>query len=53
MYGGTVAAAEALASLLRLRPDFSLTWLSENMAWAEEVGERLLAGLRKTAPPAR
>ena len=47
------AAAEALASLLRPRPDFSLTWLGENMAWAKEVGERLLAGLRKAGLPAR
>ena len=53
MYGGTVAAAEALASLLRLRPHFSLTWLSENMAWAEEMDERLLAGLRKAGLPAK
>jgi TolB-like protein len=45
------AAAEALASLLRLRPNFSLKWLSENMAWAEEVGERLLMGLRKAGLP--
>ena len=53
MHGDTAAAAEALASLLRLRPEFSLKWLSENMAWAEEVGERLLAGLRKAGLPER
>ena len=53
MHGDTVAAAEAVASLLRLRPEFSLKWLSKNMAWAEEVGERLLAGLRKAGLPAR
>jgi tetratricopeptide (TPR) repeat protein len=34
------ASAEALAALMRLRPDFSVRWLSENMAWAEEVGGR-------------
>ncbi len=45
------ATAATLASLLRLRPDFSLKWLGENMAWAEEVGERLLAGLRKAGLP--
>jgi hypothetical protein len=45
------ASAEALAALMRLRPDFSVRWLSENMAWAEEVGERLLEGLRKAGVP--
>jgi adenylate cyclase len=51
MLGDRAAAAEALAALMRLRPDFSLTWLSENMAWAGEVGERLLEGLRRAGVP--
>ena len=51
MLGDRAAAVEALGALMRLRPDFSLTWLSENMAWAGEVGERLLAGLRRAGVP--
>jgi hypothetical protein len=38
-------------ALPTLRPDFSVRWLSENMAWAEEFGERLLEGLRKAGVP--
>jgi tetratricopeptide (TPR) repeat protein len=51
MRGDRAATVAALAALLRLRSDFSVRWLSENMAWAEEVGERLIEGLRKAVVP--
>jgi hypothetical protein len=51
MQGDLAAATEALATLLRLQPGFSLAWMSENMAYSEEVGERLLEGLRKAGMP--
>jgi adenylate cyclase len=51
MRGDRVATKAALAALMRLRSDFSVTWLSENMAWAGEVGERLIEGLRKAGVP--
>ena len=51
--GDMAAASEALAVLLRLRSDFSLTWLNENMPWAGEIGERLLEGWRKAGVPER
>jgi adenylate cyclase len=51
MKGDLAAAAEALATLLRLQPGSSLAWMSENMAYSEEVGERLLKGLRKAGMP--
>jgi hypothetical protein len=47
------AAAEALATLLCLRPDFSMAWASEHMPWAGEIGERLLEGWRKSGVPER
>ena len=47
MQGDTEAASEALAAMLRLRPDFSLAWVSENMPWTGEVRDRLLEGWRK------
>ncbi len=51
MQKDTVTAREALATVLRLRPDFSLAWLREDMACAEEVGERLLRSLRRAGVP--
>jgi TolB-like protein/Tfp pilus assembly protein PilF len=47
LQGDREAAAEALPALLGLRPDLSLAWLSENMTFAGEIGERVLEGLRK------
>ena len=44
-------AAEAFAGLLRPRADFSMAWVSENMAYRGEVGERLREGLRKARVP--
>jgi adenylate cyclase len=43
--------AEGLATLLRLQPQFSLAWMSENMAYSDDVGERLLEGLCKAGMP--
>jgi TolB-like protein/Tfp pilus assembly protein PilF len=51
MHGDMAAASGALATFLGLRPGFSLAWISENMAFAGEVLERLLAGLRKAGVP--
>jgi TolB-like protein len=45
------AAAEALAMMLRLRPDFSLTWVSAQTTWTGDMSERLLEGLRKAGVP--
>ena len=51
MRGDLASAADALARLRRLQPEFSLAWMRENMAYSEEVGERLLEGLRKAGMP--
>jgi adenylate cyclase len=51
MQGEREAAGEALGTLLRVQPDFSLAWVSEVMPWAGEIGERLLAGWRKAGVP--
>jgi class 3 adenylate cyclase len=40
------AAAEALVTVLRLRPDFSLTFVSGNTPLTGEVAERVIEGLR-------
>jgi hypothetical protein len=47
MQGPHDAAAEALAELLRVRPDFSLAWVRDNIPHIGEIRERLLEGLRK------
>ena len=51
MRGDMTAASEALATLLCLRPGFSLAWISENMAFTGDPLQRLLAGLRKAGVP--
>ena len=51
MQGEKETAAEALAGRLRLRSDFSLAWVSDNLPLAGEVGERWLEGLRKAGVP--
>jgi adenylate cyclase len=51
LLGDTVAASEAVTALLQLRPDFSLTWASENMPVSGDVLDRLLEGLRKAGVP--
>jgi tetratricopeptide (TPR) repeat protein len=51
MNGDVDTAEDALAALLRLQPDFSLTWLAEVMPWTGEIGERLLEGWRKARVP--
>ena len=47
MQGPQDTAAEALAELLRVRPDFTLAWASDNIPHIGEIRERLLEGLRK------
>jgi adenylate cyclase len=51
MAGDTDAAAVALATLLKLKPDFSMTWLRENMPWRGEIAGRLIEGWRKAGLP--
>jgi adenylate cyclase len=46
MKGDLKAASEALATLLRLRPEFSLAWIREIMPWTGEISERLVEGWR-------
>jgi hypothetical protein len=47
----TLAASEAVTTLLRLRPDFSLAWARENMPLSGDMLERLLDGLREAGVP--
>jgi adenylate cyclase len=51
MKGDLKAASEALAAPLRLRSEFSLAWLHENMPWIGEISERLNEGWRKAGVP--
>jgi hypothetical protein len=49
--GDAVAAAEGVTDLLRLRPDFSLTWAGKNVPLTGDILERLLDGLRRAGVP--
>ena len=51
--GDLTAAAEARGTLLRLRPEFSLTWMTENLPLpvTGEVAERQRDALRKAGVP--
>jgi tetratricopeptide (TPR) repeat protein len=51
MEGDLTTAAEARGTLLRLRPEFSLTWMTENMPPTGKMAERLREGLRKAGVP--
>jgi TolB-like protein len=51
LQGDMEAAADALLTLLRLRPHFSLAWMRENVPFSDHVLERLLAGLRTAGLP--
>ena len=51
MQGDLTAAAEARDTLLRLRPEFSLTWMTENMPNTGELAERLCEALRRAGVP--
>jgi tetratricopeptide (TPR) repeat protein len=51
MEGDLTAAAEARDTLLRLRPEFSLTWMTENLPPTGELAERLREGLRRAGVP--
>jgi adenylate cyclase len=51
MHGDIPGAAEALATLLRLQPNLSLAWVSENTAFVGNMTERLIEGLRKAGLP--
>jgi tetratricopeptide (TPR) repeat protein len=51
MQGELTAAAEARDPLLRLRPEFSLSWMKENLPPTGELGERLREGLRRAGVP--
>jgi len=47
MHEDSKSAEEALATLLRLRPDISLTWVSDTTPLIGEVASRVLEGLRE------
>jgi hypothetical protein len=51
MAGDLTAATEARGTLLRLRPEYSLTWMTENQVTPGERAERLREGLRKAGVP--
>ena len=51
LLGDAVGAAEAMRSLLRLRPDFSLTWAGKNVPLTGDILERFLDGLRRAGVP--
>jgi adenylate cyclase len=51
MQGDLTAAAEARDTLLRLQPEFSLTWAMENQPVTAEMAERLREGLRRAGVP--
>jgi adenylate cyclase len=51
MEGDLTAAAETRDTLLRLRPEFSLTWMTENMPLTGEMADRIYEGLRKAGVP--
>jgi tetratricopeptide (TPR) repeat protein len=51
MQGDLTAAAEARDALLRLRPEFSLSWMTENMPNTGKLAERLCEALRKAGVP--
>jgi TolB-like protein/Flp pilus assembly protein TadD len=51
MQNYNLAAEEALARLLLLRPDFSLSWVSGTTPLIGETAERILEGLRKAGAP--
>jgi adenylate cyclase len=51
MEGDMTAAAEARDTLLRLLPDYSLTWVTQNSPVTGELAERLREGLRKAGVP--
>ena len=51
MEGDLTAAAEARDTLLRLRPDYSLPWVTQNQAFTGELANRLYEGLRKAGVP--
>ena len=53
MQGDLTAAAEARDTLLRLRPEFSLTWMMENQPLTGEMADRIREALRKAGVPER
>ena len=48
---GDPTAAAARDTLLRLWPDFSLAWMTENSPVTGEYAERFREGLRKAGVP--
>jgi TolB-like protein/Tfp pilus assembly protein PilF len=51
MQGELTAAAEARDALLRLRPGYSLAWMTENLPPTGELAERLRDAFRKAGVP--
>ena len=44
-------AAEARDALLRLRPEFTLAWMADNLPQRGEIAERMREGLRRAGVP--
>jgi adenylate cyclase len=51
LQGNLTAAIEARNSLFRIRPEFSLAWMSENLPPSGDLKERLQGALRKAGVP--
>jgi hypothetical protein len=51
MEGDLTAAAEARGTLLRLHPEYSLTWMNENQPLTGEMTERFREALRMAGVP--
>jgi adenylate cyclase len=51
LLGDAFAATEAMRALLRLRPDFSLSWAGKNVPLTGDILKRFLDGLRKAGLP--
>lgn len=51
MEGDLTAAAQTRDTLLRLLPDYSLTWVTQNSPVTGELAECLREGLRKAGVP--
>jgi tetratricopeptide (TPR) repeat protein len=51
LHKNRAAAAEPLATLLRLRPDLTLSWVKGNTPLTGNVAERVVKGLRTAGVP--
>jgi adenylate cyclase len=47
LHGDAEGASMVSVALLRLQPTFSIAWMTENLPWSGEIGDRLKDGLRR------